>query len=63
MRRVLKWNVGAEGRACTPQEQHGEMRQELEAAAARAEVAEGALRDERLRAALAASNLQEQMHQ
>ena len=39
------------------------MRQEREAAAARAEVAEGALRDERLRAALAASKAQEQMHQ
>jgi hypothetical protein len=46
-----------------PQEQHAEMHQRSEAAAARAEAAEGAARDERLRAALAASKWQEQLHQ
>lgn len=61
-RRMLEWRVTADCLACVVQEQHDEMRQEREAAVARAKVAEGALRDERLRAALAASKWQEQMH-
>jgi hypothetical protein len=62
-RRMLRWSGVLRDFACMPQEQYADMRQEREAAAARAEVAEGALRDERLRAALAASKAQEQMHQ
>lgn len=51
------------GGPCISQKQHAEMRQEREAAAARAEVAEGALQDERLRSSMAASKCQEQLHQ
>lgn len=45
------------------QEQHAEMSQQREAAAVRADAAEGALRDERLRSSMAASKWQDQLHQ